>query len=1450
MKNKTKYSLGICVGGSTVSFVITCFDGGEIQVIRSDSFAHEGNPKKVIEQKISDYYQDGFSVVVTGRKFRKLINARSISEPEAVEESLKFVGLVNENFVLVTLGGENFVAYKVKAGGSIESVIAGNKCASGTGEFFLQQIGRMGISLCEVEKIETTSNFYSVSGRCSVFCKSDCTHALNKGIPKGQVITGLSKMIADKAIELIEKQAYKRVYLIGGVTQNSRVVNFIKERYPETNIADYALCFEALGASIYGLRDYSEFDSTSLFGTSKHSFPLLESIRSGIPKVTFKMMQTGIAADNEEFIIGLDVGSTTTKAVLMRVSDNAIVASVYLRTNGNPIKAAVECYQNLKSQINASIKIIGLGTTGSGRHIAALHALTRGVVNEIIAHAVAAAYFDPEVDTIFEIGGQDAKYTYLTNGVASDYAMNEACSAGTGSFLEEAAKESLNIDYRDIEKIALESDAPLNFNDQCAAFISSDIKTASHEGAEVKDIVAGLVYSICLNYVNRVKGNRPVGKKVFMQGGVCYNKAVPFAMAILTGKDIIVPPEPGLMGAFGVALEIKNRIKLGFLKKENFSLDILINRKFNYTSEFICPGGAEKCDRKCSIALIEVDGKKYPFGGACSKYYNQRYNIHIKPAENNLVKLRQELVFKKYLVATLNNNDEDSVTKIGISRSFLTNTLFPLYYNFFTSLGFEVVLSNEKNVHASQKSQSSFCYPMELAHSSFEDLLKKKLDYIFLPHITQMDSYSENQYNRLCVFVQGECYTMKSTFRQEILERFHITEFELDKKVISPIIDFTNGYTDLEKVFVKVARLLGKSSGLAQEAFRFAYDIQTRMYEEFQEIGRKFLQHLEGEPDKFAMVLFGRSYNAFATEANLNIPHKFASKDIAIIPHDFLPREIRTSYENMYWYSGNQILSAARFVRSHKQLFGVYITNYSCGPDSFIITYFRRIMGDKPSLTLELDSHSADVGIETRIDAAIDIIKNYRELKQTEHPELVISPIEKKPLQVITEGGELFIVDNSLKKSHIKSNDVEILIPSMGHFSSEAFSAVFRSLGVKCYPLPIPTFETVKQGRSYASCKECLPFILTTGSLLEFIEEHYSPEKKVLFFMPHGYGPCRQGQYHIMIKDIIKDLGTENIGVLTMDDENAFADFGQDFFIKQWIALLIADVYHDIEATVSAIALDKEKSIKLLNEQWARIIRALESGNQNVVFEEIERVAVLLQEIKLSIPLTEAKVISLIGEIYVRREEFSRSELMKALLERSFVVKTAPITEYVYYSNYLLMKGIVSKPNLVDKTLLKIKDTYQRLLERRVKKIFAKSGLYKFEMVDLDKTMTYAKKLVSDKLIGEGILTVGLAMREILEEACGVVSIGPFNCIPSRLSEAILKKEMNLIGKYRTMGIDRNGFPEEITDLPFLYVESDGNTLPQITQSKIEVFMLQAEKLHNSLKKLPQRKRHFLSNEL
>jgi predicted CoA-substrate-specific enzyme activase len=1414
-----KRSLGICIGASTVSFVDTENIDGKIRITSFSCIIHDGNPRKVLVDFFEKNDCSDRSVVVTGRKFKHLINTRMIPEPKAIERAIKFLHLEGEYKCIASLGGENFIVYCLNEKGDIDSVLTGNKCASGTGEFFLQQIRRMNLSVEEAISLSQKDSPYTVSGRCSVFCKSDCTHALNKGIEKGHVVAGLAKMIADKTIELLSKQSSKKVIIIGGVSQNESVLSFIRDVYPDIHIPSEATYFEALGASLTGLEIDSKLDQDNAFKKNIINFSTLDPLDRHSSKVIFKTLQRAEARSGDVCILGLDVGSTTTKAVIVRVDDDALLASVYLRTNGNPIQASIECYKGLKEQLKAPIKIIGLGTTGSGRHIAALHALTKGVVNEIIAHAVAASYFDKDVDTIFEIGGQDAKYTHLTNGIASDYAMNEACSAGTGSFLEESAKETLNILYTDIGDIAFTAERPLNFNDQCAAFISSDIKNASHEGSSKEDIVAGLVYSICMNYVNRVKGNRPVGKKVFMQGGVCYNRAVPYAMSNLINKEIIVPPEPGLMGAFGVALEIKNRIDLGFIESSDFDLDNLINREFSYGKDFICAGGKEKCDRKCSIAIIEVEGRKYPFGGACSKYYNERNHIKIPTARNDYVKARQDLVFRKYV-----SDPPANGRSIGISRSFLTNTLYPLYYNFFTRLGFKVVLADEIDPSGVDKIRSAFCYPVEIAHGLFQDLVNKKVDYIFMPHVTQMDSDDDHKYKRLCVFVQGENYYLRTSFKDEKLP-----------EIISPVIDFSRAKEYVAKAFINMAKDLGVNGNEAGKAFDYADGIFREMLEEFKELGKQALREIESDGEKFGMVLFGRAYNAFAKEANLNIPHKIASKNIVIIPHDLLTNENFESYENMYWYSGQQILKSARFVREHKQLFGVYITNFSCGPDSFIVSYFRKIMGTKPSLTLELDSHSADVGIETRIDAALDIIKNYIELNR--RGILRDERIESKALRVTIEDRKLTITDSLGRKHNLTSPEVEVLIPSMGRFSTEAFSAICRSLGISSKPLPVPTARTLKYGRGLTTCKECLPFILTTGSLVEYIEKHKEEGKKLLFFMPHGYGPCRQGQYFIMLKDIIKSMKLQDVGVFSMDDEASFDDLGKDFFLKGWIALMIADLVHDAESALLTLAADKEEALRILNVEWAKIIAVLESGSNKEIFGNLELFARELSTIPLLNSLEESKIISLIGEIYVRREEFSRGDLVKTLIDNGFVVKTAPITEYLYYSNYLLKNGIVDGLSFKERTQLRLKDRYQRLIEKKIKKIMAQSNLCSKDMIRIEKTVAYANSLISEQLVGESILTTGLALREILDESCGVISIGPFNCMPSRLSEAILNREMTLEGKYRNGKLQKNGYPDEISTLPFLYVESDGNAFPQITQSKIEIFMIQAEKLFNSIRR-------------
>ncbi|MFC1830184.1 acyl-CoA dehydratase activase, partial [Thermodesulfobacteriota bacterium] len=842
--------LGLCLGASTVSLVQLeqeqhAIDGNPTKpmqatrVIDYSLHPHEGDPKRTLLSAIEKIDLNSFDkIVATGRKFRNFVRLTSISEPEALEYAYQFVKPADVSSpAVISAGGETFMVYVLNRLGKISNVLTGNKCASGTGEFYLQQIRRMDVSLEEAAQWAATETPHHVSGRCSVFCKSDCTHATNKGVPKSKVTAGLCQMMASKILELLKKVKRENIMLVGGSARNRMMNEYLQKEIAGLIVPEEAPYFEALGAALWALtHETAAFpDIPDLFVSDVSPFDTHPPLPDFQDMVTFKTIEMGEVRSGDECILGLDVGSTTTKAILLRKSDDAILASVYLRTSGDPVGASRKCYQSIldqvKEKVNPSeISIEGLGVCGSGRQIAGLHALTDGVINEIIAHATAAVYFDPQVDTIFEIGGQDAKYTYITNAVPSDYAMNEACSAGTGSFLEESALETLGVRMEDIAGVALKGKTPPNFNDQCAAFIASDIKNAIHEGIAHEDIVAGLVYSICMNYSNRVKGNRPVGQKVFMQGGVCYNRAVPLAMAALVGKPVIVPPEPGLMGAYGVALEIKKRIETGLLKKDRFDLEVLANREVKYGKSFICKSGKEKCDRRCEIAMIELEDKKFPFGGACNRYYNLRHNIKYDVEKLDLVRVRERLIFDKYGVKPVPDTGQEvapisgdapaaSDRKerrgiIGFNRSFLVTTYYPLYSTFFDELGFDPVIPDNYSQEGIDQKNAAFCYPAELAHGFFYALLhmNNPPDFIFLPHFKAVPVSDGSSSSQVCPFIQGETFYLQATYRKKLDELK-----QKGIKVLTPLLDFTSGLESARKPLIETAIQMGVGRKAAEK---------------------------------------------------------------------------------------------------------------------------------------------------------------------------------------------------------------------------------------------------------------------------------------------------------------------------------------------------------------------------------------------------------------------------------------------------------------------------------------------------------------------------------------------------------------------------------------------------------------------------------------------------------
>ncbi len=940
-----------------------------------------------------------------------------------------------------------------------------------------------------------------------------------------------------------------------------------------------------------------------------------------------------------------------------------------------------------------------------------------------------------------------------------------------------------------------------------------------------------------MNYNNRVKGTRPVGKKIFMQGGVCLNRAVPLAMAALTGKRIVVPPDPGLIGAFGVALEIQQRLDSGLMKEENFSLKRLRDREIEYGPSFICDGGKEKCDRKCEIARIKIEGKTYPFGGACNRWYNLRSKIKVDSEALNLVARYERQVFDRYTTSREEPDTDGDRRTVGINKSFLVNTYFPLYHTFFSHLGLRVILPDNLEQAGIDRVNAPFCYPAEIAHGFFHNLLEKRPGYLFLPQFQGEYVEPDAEEGMTCPLSQGEPFYLNTAFKNHGVYK----RLKEEGKVLSPVIDLSRGYEAAESAFVEMAKTLKIGKKQARRSYTKAVEIHQGAFEEMEEICSNELERLRETPEEFAVVIFGRSYNALVTEGHMGIPNKFASRGIRVIPLGCLPMAENTGVERMYWSAGQRILKVANFVKRHPQLFGCYITNFSCGPDSFLVGYFRNIMGRKPSLTLELDSHVADAGLETRVEAFIDIVRRYRELEKRE--KIVDDSRTFVHADVVTKDGRQVFIKPTEGEYPLSDRRVHLLIPFMGRYTSEVAPAVFRGAGIRSSALPPADDTALMLGRGNTTCKECLPLLLTVGSLLKYIGEGTADGEKLIYFMPGASGPCRFGQYSEFIKTLIGKLRLDNVALFSLSAENSYTGFGDfDIATNLWFATIIADAFDEIYSNLLTNAVDRRAALAILDEEWQNVLHTLETRHRlGEIKEVLETVADALKQIPVRRTMEDTPTILLTGEIFVRHDDISRQYLVEELADRGVASKISTLAEWVYYTDWMVRHNLATGDHTFkDKAFLTIRGLYMKRCEKIIRGALSRSGLCENRVEGINTVIRHARHLINPELPGEAILTIGTSIHEIIDHYCGVIAIGPFGCMPTRLAEAVLTGEMNMDGKISAQG--PTGKLEtlrgDIRELPFLTIESDGSRFPQIITAKLEAFLLQAERLHKKMKEL------------
>ena len=579
--------------------------------------------------------------------------------------------------------------------------------------------------------------------------------------------------------------------------------------------------------------------------------------------------------------------------------------------------------------------------------------------NEILAHARAATAEVPEVETVFEIGGQDSKYIAFQNRVPIDYAMNEGCSAGTGSFLEEAVSVDLGIPVEMISKKAEGSLKPIFIGERCAAFINSDMRNALQQGAFLEDVIAGLVYSIARNYLSRIVGSRLIGDVILFQGGVALNKSVAMAIASLTSRKVVVPAYPELMGCVGCCLMASDLLRAGTIQQKPYNLDELLTGTMEITGAFRCAA----CSNRCEIKKIRVKEKEYPFGGLCSRYYNTSSDKE-RSTGLNLVADRNRLMFEDFGPIPI----QHPLGTIGIPRALTSYEYYPFYAKLLNELGFNVILSEpSKSDHS--KAMSTICYPTEIAHGAVENLLRLGVDYIFLPSVNEGKTPPGNLHSYLC----GNVESMPDLARHAFAGS--------DMLLLTPSISFAKQSRELtNEQLIKMAAKLGVSKKEAIRAVQSAF----LHYRKFQ---LAYERHREENWEQIVagptVILVSRPYIACSEEANLALPNKIVQRGYNVVLADLFPEMENKSvkYPHNVWYFGQQGMNAIQYALQYPNLYVCLVSCFSCVPDASLYHLYRHELASKLFCYLEVDSYTAHAGFDTRIGAFLDIIEQTEQSK-------------------------------------------------------------------------------------------------------------------------------------------------------------------------------------------------------------------------------------------------------------------------------------------------------------------------------------------------------------------------------------------------------------------------------------------------------------------------------------
>ena len=1397
MNQKQIYRLGIDIGSTTVKIAIL---NNEHEVLFSDYERHFANIQETLSDLLSRAIHKLGTILVSpvitgsgGLTLAKHLDVPFVQEVIAVSAALQ--DYAPQTDVAIELGGEDAKIIYFE-GGNVEQRMNGI-CAGGTGSFIdqmasLLQTDAMGLN----EYAKNYQALYTIAARCGVFAKSDIQPLINEGATKEDLSASIFQAVVNQTISGLAcgKPIRGHVAFLGGPlhflselrTAFIRTLHLDDEHIIAPN---HSHLFAAIGSALNAKHDTSvsiqtlqtrlanhihmdfEVERMEPLFKSKAQYDAFEE-RHAKHQVPVK----DLATYQGKCFLGIDAGSTTTKAALVG-EDGTLLYSFYHNNDGDPLGTTIAALKDIYSQLPKGVEIVHSCSTGYGEAlIKAALLLDEGEV-ETISHYYAAAYFDPNVDCILDIGGQDMKCIKIKNNTVDSVQLNEACSSGCGSFIETFAK-SLNYTVEDFAHEALFAKNPIDLGTRCTVFMNSKVKQAQKEGASVADISAGLAYSVIKNAlykVIKVSDASELGKNIVVQGGTFYNNAVLRSLELIADCEVVRPDIAGIMGAFGAALIARERYREC---KGTTMLPIEEIEQLKYSTTMAkCKG----CTNNCRLTINTFSGnRRFITGNRCEKGLGKEKKSSDLP---NLFAYKNA----RYFQYTPLEESKAVRGTVGLPRVLNMYENYPFWFTFFHTLKFRVILSpasTHKIYELGIESipSESECYPAKLVHGHIKWLIEQNVPFIFYPCIPyEREEFKDanNHYN--CPIVTSYAENIKNNVDE-------ISSGTVD--FMNPFMSFQSEETLYSRLVEEIGNKFHIPSEEIKNAVHLAWEELASCREDIRRKGEETIDYLD-KTGKRGIVLAGRPYH-IDPEVNHGIPELINSYDIAVLTEDsisHLHQVERPLIVMDQWMYHSRLYAAANYVKTKDNLDLIQLNSFGCGLDavttdavSDILTQSGKIY---TSLKIDEVNNLGAARIRIRSLLAAIRVREEKELTRTIQP----SSIKKIPFT------------KEMRK------DYTILCPQMSPIHFDLVEPAMRSCGYHIEVLKNDSKSAVNTGLKYVNNDACYPSLIVVGQIMEAILSGKYDINRIAVIITQTGGGCRASNYIGFIRRALKKAGYEHIPVISLNlsgiEENPGFKITLPLLLKAVYSLIFGDIFmrtlyrmRPYEVTPgSADALHekwKKKCIDFLQKKYPGKHEFNKLCRE--IIEDFDR-----------LPIHEIRKprVGIVGEILVKFHPTANNHLVELLEQEGAEAVVPDLLDFFLYcfynanfkaSNLGMSKMAAKKSNLGIKAV--------EWFRAPAAKAFAESKHFT-PPAQIDKLANMAKEIVSlGNQTGEGWFLTGEMLELIENGATNIVCTQPFGCLPNHIvGKGVIKELRHKHPEANIVAIDYDPGASEVNQL-------------------------------------------------